>query len=140
MLEYAEKHNFLAAIGCTRSDAIRSYNGGGGGNPYSPLIIMYEVSTMNIIWGRTWDRTPSSDCFHGGIFSPLPNQSLIIAHTGSLSGYLIVFDALTGAFKVAINYQNSVTNHPDGRFMVAKYQSNILYTVYASVNYVSGTV
>ncbi len=130
----------MAAIGCTKSDAIRSYNGGGGGNPYSPLIIMYEVSTMDIIWGKTWKRAPLSDCFHGGIFSPLPNQSLIIAHTGRLSAYMIVLDALTGAFKVAIKYLNSVANHPDGRFMITRYQGNILYTVYASVEYVSGTV
>jgi hypothetical protein len=51
-LEYAEKHDFLAAIGCTRSNSIRSY----GGSPMSPMVIIYEVSTMNIIWEKHGDE------------------------------------------------------------------------------------
>jgi len=52
-MEYSEKLDFLAVYGCTRSNNIRGY----GWNYYYPLIIVYEVSTMNIAWGISWDRS-----------------------------------------------------------------------------------
>lgn len=68
-IEYSEKLDYLAAFGCTTSNAIRGY---GGWNHYYSLIIVYEVSTMNIMWGKTWDRS-MTDCFIGGIFSEMPD-------------------------------------------------------------------
>jgi hypothetical protein len=104
------------AYGCTRSNAIRGY----GWSPLSALVIAYEVSTMNILWGKTWDRSVL-DCFFGGIFSEMPDQNLIILHTYNYPAHLIVLDAKTGSFKVAIRYLNSINNHADGRFMIAKF-------------------
>ena len=72
---------------------IRGY----GWSPRSPLVIVYEVSTMNILWGKTWDRSVL-DCFYGGIFSEMPSQNLIILHTLDFPAHLIVLDAKTGTF------------------------------------------
>jgi hypothetical protein len=67
----------------------------------------------------------------------MPDQNIIILHGYDSPAHFIVLDAKTGSFKVSFRYQNSISNHPDGRFMVAKYQNTNLYTVYASVDYVA---